>query len=118
MKLLRLSAIATLCVNYGALAFVLGADVIGFASYESAGLQPWGLWGGGILNVLLLLALYVRADLDRRRPIIVVGILFLGSVWWFLPLMFTLFGIPLLVLYAVLAIYIFRLPGVRRRQDP
>tara|TARA_R110002072_G_scaffold303043_2_gene491984 strand:- start:159834 stop:160115 length:282 start_codon:yes stop_codon:yes gene_type:complete len=62
------------------------------------------LWGIGVVNYGL--NIYVADQLKLREPFFTTMIIS-GSFWVFPPLMFTYFGIPCMIVYLAIGIYLF-----------
>lgn len=102
MKVIRILALIFLCLSYLSLSLMF---ILENQLQETEFPYIFIVWGIGILNAVL--NIYYGMELKVKNWVLVTLVI-CGLTWIFLPLLFTFFGIPFLVMYLIAAIYVHR----------
>lgn len=100
MRGIRISALIFLSLSYLSLTLMLV-----FENHLQKTEFPYIfiVWGIGILNVVLNVYYGIKLEL---KTWILISLIISGLTWAFLPFFFTFFGIPFLIIYLVIGLYI------------
>ena len=100
MKRIRILALIFIILSYVSLILMLVFDdKLQYISFPTI----FVLWGFGIINVILN-AVYVEKL--RLKNWVLLLLVISGLTWAFPPLLFTFFGIPFLLIYLIVGIYV------------
>ena len=100
MKGIRITALVFLILSYLTLIIMLVFEN-DLQSLEFP--QIYIIWGIGIINVGLNIFYVIKLEL---KSWILILLIISGLTWAFPPLLFTFFGIPFLIIYLVIGIYV------------
>jgi hypothetical protein len=99
MKIIKLTGIIFFILSYVSLGIVFIYENELDNSELSYGLFLWGL---GIINVILNIIYGAKIKLPK---LLFISMIISGLVWLFIPLIYTYFGLPFLVIYFFIVVY-------------